>query len=283
MIYNSGYTANLGLISALGTKETTFLYDLEIHASVIDGMKLSEAKRIPFRHNDLISLEKRLRHASPPTFVLIESLYSISGDLAPILEILDLCKEYGAELIVDEAHATGIFGSQGAGLVEELHVEHSLFARVHTFSKALGTHGASVLGSTQLIHYLINFSRPFIYTTALPPASFVDIANSYERLAREAALHQSRLKSLIQHFYQTMGSAFSLNHSSSICTPIHPIYFESTQELRSAAENCRLHGLDVRPIFPPTVPKGKECLRVVLHSFNHEQEIDQLLEILCSG
>ncbi len=117
LIYNSGYTANLGLLSALGIMETTFLYDLEIHASMIDGMRLSKAEKFPFRHNDLESLENRLQKASPPVFVLIESIYSMSGDLAPIEEIVDLCVRYQADLIVDEAHATGICGSRGEGLV----------------------------------------------------------------------------------------------------------------------------------------------------------------------
>ena len=147
LIYNSGYTANLGLLSALGGDAATFLYDLEIHASMMDGMRLSDAKTRPFRHNDLESLERRLKNASLPVFVLVESIYSISGDIAPLEEITALCTKYGASLIVDEAHAMGICGNLGEGLVAELGLEAHVFARIHTFSKVLGAHGACILGS----------------------------------------------------------------------------------------------------------------------------------------
>ncbi|MEN9654164.1 MAG: 8-amino-7-oxononanoate synthase, partial [Chlamydiota bacterium] len=200
LIYNSGYTANLGLLSALGTDAVTFLYDLEIHASITDGMHLSDAKRFPFRHNDLYSLEKRLKAASVPTFVVIESIYSMSGDLAPLPEIAALCANYEAHLIVDEAHATGICGLHGEGLVAELGLESEVFARMHTFSKTLGAHGACVLGSTKLKEYLLNFSRPLIYTTALPTTTLFSIESKYERLKREAQIQQQRLKNLITYF-----------------------------------------------------------------------------------
>lgn len=273
LIYNSGYMANLGLISALGTDETTFLYDLDIHASVIDGMRLTGGKKLPFRHNDLESLDRRLQKASPPLFVLIESIYSISGELAPIAEIADLCAKYQARLIVDEAHATGIWGPRGEGLVCQLNLESKVFARVHTFSKALGAHGACVLGSHQLKEYLINFSRPLIYTTALPPSSLAHIALSYERLKCEAPSHQKKLQTLIAYFGQKTGMRAT-------CSPIRPLHVGSADKARAISQNLRAKGVDVRPIVPPTARKGKECLRVVLHSFNQESDIDKLMEAL---
>jgi 8-amino-7-oxononanoate synthase len=271
LIFNSGYTANLGLISAVGTAETTFLYDLDIHASMIDGMRLSEAKKFPFRHNDLESLEQRLQKASPPVFVLIESLYSISGEFAPIEEIVTLCSRYQAKLIVDEAHATGICGLHGEGLVCQRDLESSVFARVHTFSKALGAHGACVLGSHELKEYLINFSRPLIYTTALPPSALAHIEMSYEKLKSEASLHQKRLRHLIGYFCQK-------SRMRATYSPILPLYVGSTDKARGLSQTLLMKGLDVRPIVPPTVGKGEECLRVVLHSFNQESDIDQLIE-----
>lgn len=270
LIYNSGYTANLGLISALGTADATFLYDLDIHASMIDGMRLSEAKKFPFRHNDLESLEKRLQKTSPPVFVLIESIYSISGDLAPIQRIVDLCDRYQAHLIVDEAHGTGICGAHGEGLLCEKNLESKIFARVHTFSKALGAHGACVLGSCDLKEYLINFSRPLIYTTALPPIALDHIAWSYEKLKNEAPFHQKRLQDLIQYFCQKTGS-------EATSSPILPLYMGSSDRAKEVSLTLQEQGIDVRPILPPTVGKGKECLRVVLHSFNQEKEIDEVV------
>ncbi len=267
LIFNSGYCANVGLISSLGIDGTTFLYDLEIHASMIDGMGLTGGKRLPFRHNDLDSLEKRLKRVSPPVFVLVESIYSMSGDVAPLKEIAPLCSKYGAALIVDEAHATGIRGKNGEGLVAEWGLESQVFARVHTFSKALGAHGACVIGSSLLKKYLVNFARSLIYTTALPSSALGAIRSKYERLKKEAPIHQSRLRELNLYLSRKLG--LELRES-----PIHPLFV--SEKIHPLSEKLRKIGLDVRPIVPPTVPRGRECLRIVLHSFNQEEEIDRL-------
>jgi 8-amino-7-oxononanoate synthase len=235
---------------------------------MIDGMRLSKATTVPFRHNDLNSLERRLRKSTSSAFVLVESIYSISGDLAPLQEIAALCLQYGAALIVDEAHATGVCGPQGVGRVAELSLESLTFARVHTFSKALGCHGACVLGSLTLKKYLINFSRPFIYTTALPLPLLAWIWAGYEKLQQEAAWHQTRLRTLIAYFQTRLGIQGPL-------TPIQPIY---TAEAQKYSQKLRDLGLDVRAIFPPTTKRA--CLRVVLHSFNQEEEIDHLVKVL---
>ena len=273
LIYNSGYTANLGLLSALGTEAVTFLYDVEIHASMIDGMRLSRAKTFPFRHNDLESLERRLKNVHLPAFVLVESIYSISGEFAPLQEIATLCVKYGAELIVDEAHGMGICGTNGEGLTAELGLESHVFARVHTFSKVLGSHGACVLGSKTLKEYLLNFSRPLIYTTALPMPALAAIESSYEKLLKEAKIHQERLKKLTS--YLCKKARLKETHS-----PIQPIYISHIETLRSLSKKLKEKGIDIRMILPPTAPKGKQCLRVVLHSFNRQEEIDQLVEAL---
>ena len=269
LIYNSGYIANLGLLSALGTETATFLYDFEIHASMVDGMRLSDAKKLPFRHNDLESLERRLKNAHLPIFILVESIYSISGEFAPLQEIAILCERFGANLIVDEAHGTGICGANGEGLVVELGLERSVFARVHTFSKALGAHGACVLGSKTLKEYLLNFSRPLIYTTALPMPALALIESSYEKLLKEAKIHQQLLKNLTAYFCQK-------TRLKETCSPIQPLYISGIEKLRSLSKRLKEKGLDIRAIVPPTAPRGKECLRIVLHSFNREEEIDQL-------
>lgn len=271
LICNSGYSANLGLLSALGTDSVNFLYDIEVHASMIDGMRLSRATRLPFRHNDLVSLESRLKRARLPAFVLVESIYSISGDVAPLQEIASLCAQYGAHLIVDEAHATGICGPNGEGLVVALGLESRVFARMHTFSKALGAQGACVVGSRALKEYLLNFARPLIYTTALSSSTLTLIASKYEKLAQEAQLHQRRLKALASYFC-------AKTDTQTTPSPIKPIYVADVLQLRALSKRLQTRGLDVRAILPPTVNRRKSCLRVVLHSFNQEVEIDQLVE-----
>jgi 8-amino-7-oxononanoate synthase len=269
LLFNTGYMANLGLIAALGTEETTFLYDLEVHASMIDGMRLSRGKSFPFRHNDLEHLEKRLKTAALPVFILVESLYSMSGDFAPLAEIAALCIKYGAELIVDEAHGTGVCGPSGKGCVAELGLQ--VFAQIHTFSQALGSHGACVLGSPLLKQYLINFSRPFIYSTAMPLPALFAIDVGYKKLQKEAGEHQVLLKSLIIYFQEKMGI-------QTVLSPIQPIY--CSERVRHFSQLLQEKGLDVRAIVAPTVKRGRECLRVVLHSFNCKEEIDQLVEVL---
>lgn len=270
LIFPSGYSANLGLISALGVKDATFLYDMDVHASLIDGMRLSYARCLPFRHNDLHSLESRLKKVSGLVYVLIESVYSISGNLAPLQEMAELCKRYGAHLIVDEAHATGPFGR---GRVSEERIENDVFARIHTFSKALGCYGACIVCSHCTRDFLINYSRPFIYTTALPPAVLQAIDQAHEKLASDGDWHRNRLIALISHFRK---KCLFLTLPS----PIQALYYSDRLALQRDAFRLMQEGLDVRPILYPTTRKRKECLRVVLHSFNSEKEIDKLFEVL---
>lgn len=330
LIFNSGYVANLGLISALGAPNTIFIYDLHVHASIIDGMKLSKSKCIPFRHNDMHSLEIALikacktrtqsvkpknpsavvetkvedmhqlavkpefKEIKPEVFVLVESVYSIEGDRAPLFEIVKLCEKYGARLIVDEAHALGIYGEIGEGLVCALGLQSRVFARVYTFSKTLGLHGACVVGSEILIDYLVQFSRPFIYTTAMALPFVKQIGLGYQRLQNESRMHQKRLQQLISYFHMKLEPLYNcksknFEHEDDFeCKtvlqlsdgPIQSIVFGDIQRVKLASEKLREANLDVRPIVFPTVKRGNECLRVVLHSFNQEDEIDRLCDVL---
>jgi 8-amino-7-oxononanoate synthase len=163
-LFNSGYTANLALFSCLPQKGDTIIIDELIHSSVIDGCRLSFANRVKFKHNNLQSLEEKIKKARGNCYVAVESVYSMDGDLAPLIEIAALCKTYGALLIVDEAHAFGVFGK---GLVHLAGLTRDVFAVVITFGKALGAHGAAILGSQLLRSYLVNFARPFIYSNAI--------------------------------------------------------------------------------------------------------------------
>jgi 8-amino-7-oxononanoate synthase len=273
LLFTSGYTANLGLISALGSHRSFFIYDEECHASTRDGITLSKSKSLPFRHNDLESLEAAIKQATGDVYVLVESLYSISGDVCPLQELVHCCKAYGAHLIVDEAHATGIFGINGEGLVSALQLEKELFARVCTCSKAIGAHGAFVLSKRELQEYLINFSRPFIYTTAMPELLVHYIRLGLTKLLQEASFHQHKIALLASYFATLFGTKKREG-------PIHPIVLGSVEKVKQASKKLQEFGLDVRPVLFPTTSKGKESLRVVLHSFNTTEHLDLLARVL---
>ena len=278
LIFNSGYDANSGLLASVPQKGDAILYDQLSHASLRDGIRLSFASSYSFLHNNTTDLEKKLIQAGKThqnIFVVTESVFSMDGDLAPLLNISALCNQYGAFLIVDEAHATGVLGKNGSGLVQELELEDSCFARIHTFGKACGCHGAVVLGSAKLKDYLINFSRPFIYSTALPPSATAAIAASYDifpRLERE----RMHLKTLIELF-RNKPIRHTLLDSS---TPIQVVIIPGNETVKKAARELQLHNLDIRPILYPTVPEGKERLRIVFHSFNSIEEMSLLAELL---
>lgn len=274
LLYNSGYDANVGLFSAIGQKNTTIIYDELIHASVHDGIRMSYATAFMFRHNDTGHLEERLKIAQGVVFVAVESIYSMDGDAAPLKQIQALCNKYNANLIVDEAHATGVTSNSGTGMVQLEGIESGVFARVHTFGKALGVHGAIVLGSDLLRNYLINFSRSFIYTTALPVKSLIAINQSYKLLQNSG----DRIKQLHEriHYFKNQLSVVVkqqlIESESAIQCIVHPGN-DNVKKLALAVQN---KGFDVRPILSPTVAKGKERLRICIHAFNTEAEIKNL-------
>ncbi|MCX2574502.1 aminotransferase class I/II-fold pyridoxal phosphate-dependent enzyme [Pedobacter sandarakinus] len=275
LIYNSGYDANVGLLSCIPQRGDTIITDELIHASIIDGCRLSYATRYKFNHNNLSDLKIKLELAKGNVFVVVESVYSMDGDVAPLPELARLCKAYGANLIVDEAHATGIFGVQGKGLVTKYQLEEEVFARVITFGKALGVHGAIVLGSKELRDYLINFSRSFIYTTAAPPYAIVAILSAYQLLQRT---DNNDLIENIELFRQlAKGNKLVVLNSISA---IQGIIFKNNQQTRSAAAFLQQNGFDVRAILSPTVPEGKERLRICLHTYNTRQDIINLIDHL---
>lgn len=275
LIFNSGYDANLGLLSCVPKRGDTILYDHLSHASLRDGIRLSFGRAFSFAHNDLDDLEKKIRQAEGNIFVVTESVFSMDGDLAPLEAIATLCRQYGAYLIVDEAHATGITGPRGEGLVQQLGLAGACFARIHTFGKALGCHGAVVLGSRALKDYLINFARPFIYTTALPESSIMAILKAYELFP---GMEQER-RCLRKHIRQFQDARLRYRTLLSI-TPIQGVIVPGNSEVKAVAASLQRAGLDVRAILYPTVPQGSERLRIVLHAFNTEEEVDKLAGIL---
>ncbi|MBX7138846.1 MAG: aminotransferase class I/II-fold pyridoxal phosphate-dependent enzyme [Oligoflexia bacterium] len=272
LLFNSGYEANLGLVSALSHRHVTVIFDEYVHASIRDGARLGLGRSYSFRHNDPEDLERKLSAAKGPALVLVEALYSMDGDLAPLDQILDVCKRYAAELVVDEAHTNGLYGDRGQGLVAEKRLEGQVFARVVTFGKALGCHGAAVLGSSNLVKFLVNFARPFIYTTALPASSLISIKSAYGHLPGARA-ERAALRANIDKFNDLFPGRN--------CTgPVQSLVVGGNERTRRAAQRMVEHGLDVRALLSPTVPAGTERLRICLHAFNTAEELHRLALVL---
>jgi 8-amino-7-oxononanoate synthase len=280
LLFNSGYDANLGLITAISSRHNTILYDELCHASLIDGIRLSHASSYKFLHNDLADLEGKLERNKDrgPILIVTESVFSMDGDMAPLEQMLDIAERYDAAMIVDEAHATGVFGERGEGLVCRLGLADRVFARVHTYGKAMGCHGAAVLGDKLLKSFLINFSRPFIFTTALPPHTVSSITAAYEYLA-QANFSNAGLHELIGYFRSKIpGSGMhGWKDSPSSIQALVVGGNEKTKAIATALQNA---GLQINAILHPTVTEGEERLRICLHAFNAKEEIDRIFTII---
>lgn len=275
LIFNSGYSANTALFSCIPQKGDTIICDEFIHASVIDGARLSFARRLKFKHNDLEDLEKKIKASTGSCYVAVESVYSMDGDLADLLHITKICQQYNAHLIVDEAHAFGVFST---GLVDLLGIHHAVFARVVTFGKALGLHGAIVLGTDLMRDYLINFARPFIYTTAPPFSQLLAIQIAYKHL-----LTHPQYEVGLQHKSSILKSNMpsqELLRSSKNPSAIQCVFLDGNEKVMEFSKALQQLGFDIKAIRSPTVPKGKERLRICMHLHNTEQEILELCEYL---
>lgn len=285
LIFNSGYDANVGFFSSVPQRNDVILYDELCHASIRDGIQLSHAKSYKFQHNDVEDLENLIKKYSSlitnnsSLFIVIESVYSMDGDSPNLEEMVALSEKYNCLLVIDEAHALGLFGDNGEGYVQSLGLQDKVFARIMTFGKGLGCHGASILGSDELKSYLVNFARSFIYTTGLSPHSIATILVAYQNLLEQKSI-QKLLKENIIHFNQEksrlgLKPMFVYSKSAIQCAIIL-----GNEKVKTIAEQLQEKGFDVKPILSPTVPFGQERLRFCLHSFNTKEEISNVLELL---
>jgi len=280
LIFNSGYDANLGFFSAVPQRGDVILFDEYIHASIRDGISMSHAKSYKYKHNDLEDLNAIIKRIpiEGEVYIVTESVFSMDGDSPNLKTFASFCSTNNYHFIVDEAHAIGVFGKDGSGLAQELGIENQIFARITTFGKAMGCHGAVVLGSNALKQYLINFSRPFIYTTGLPPHSLATIQLAYaellktsaiEKLNQNIAFFKAEVKTLrLQHLF--------INSDSAIQCCIIP----GNELVKRIANQLYEKNFNVKAILSPTVPKGQERLRFCLHSYNSEEEISTVLTLL---
>ncbi|MDB0062680.1 aminotransferase class I/II-fold pyridoxal phosphate-dependent enzyme [Crocinitomicaceae bacterium] len=260
LVFNSGYDANLGFFSSIPQKGDWVLYDEKIHASVRDGIRLSFANSFSFIHNDVTDLQKKIQKAEGAVFVVVESLYSMDGDFAPLGEIAAICKLTNAKLVVDEAHACGVFGEHGRGIVDCLPDSNSVFARIVTFGKAYGYQGAAVLCSAELKQFLINFARSFIYTTALPRESYRQIQ---ERVRHDIIPQRQRQ---LQWNISEFRSQFPENtFVSEVNSPIQVMRIGNIEETKGKEQEFLDKGWAVKAILSPTVAKGEEGIRFCIH------------------
>lgn len=269
ILFNTGFTANYGLLSTLPYKGQTVFYDENVHASIHDGIRASKAESAAFKHNDLSHLESLLKNTSGLKYVITESLFSMEGDFAPLRELFLLTKKYDAGLIVDEAHAMGIYGKEGLGCWPA-DCEPPL-ARVCTYGKAFGAQGAVILCSTELKEFLINYCRPLIYSTAPMYYQLAAIKCAYMFIIN-AEPERKELFEKISLFKRKMCESAS-NQLLPSDSPIQSLIIPGNENVKRAATLIRSSGFDVRPILSPTVPKGTERIRICLHSFNTKDEI----------
>jgi 8-amino-7-oxononanoate synthase len=280
LLFNSGYDANVGFFSSVPQKGDLILYDELCHASIRDGIQLSNAKSYKFRHNDFENLELLIqRNPNTLIYIVTETVFSMDGDCPNMEELVTLSEKYNCYLVVDEAHALGVFGEKGEGLVQYLQLQDKIFARIMTFGKGLGCHGAVVLGSDELKSYLVNFARSFIYTTGLSPHSVATILIGYHHLENDKNTLESLRDNIV--FFNQVKKMLYLNplfvRSKSA---IQSVIIPGNEKVKNIASSLQQKGFDVKAILSPTVPEGQERLRFCLHSYNSKEEMTKVLTLL---
>ncbi len=286
LIFNSGFDANLGLLSCVPQRHDIVLFDEFCHASIRDGISMSNAKAYKFEHNNLKHLESqflKIQESTSPDsqsqiYVVTESVFSMDADSPDLECLVKLCDKHDIKLIIDEAHAVGVIGDLGKGLVSQFGLEKHIFARVITFGKALGSHGAAILCAQHLKDYLINFSRPLIYTTGLPPHSLATIQSAYNEL--NSTIRIEKLHQNISYFKSKLSELQLNNYFIESNSAIHCCVISGNKKTKTIAQQFQDNGYDIKAILAPTVSEGKERLRFCIHAYNTEKEISEVLRLL---
>jgi 8-amino-7-oxononanoate synthase len=282
LYFSSGYLANLAVMTTLAERGDVVLSDERNHASLIDGMRLSAARRVVFAHNDANEVARLLRELPDEgeRFLVVESLFSMDGDMAPLAEYARICRSAGATLIVDEAHAVGVYGARGSGLIEASGVDADDCVSVNTAGKALGVAGAFVAGPAWAIDYLIQRARPFVFSTAAPPALAAALDASLDLVEREPerrdllAVRVRRLRSRLADLGIAAGPGTS---------QIVSVVIGSNDGAVEVASRLQAAGFDVRAIRPPTVPPGTARLRISVNTGLEEATIDRFAASLAAA
>ena len=276
LVFNSGFQANTGVISTLAGESDAIFSDALNHASIIDGSRLARAKIFVYAHNDLDQLETALSHAAGfrRKLIVTESIFSMDGDEAPLTAIVELAEKYGAMVMVDEAHATGIFGAGGAGVVQKLGLGNRVLVQMGTLGKALGGFGAYIAGSRGLCDLLINRCRSFIFTTSLPPAVMAMAMAALDLVEREPERRQALWNNCRSLKEGLRSFGFELGASES---PILPLIIGDATECMRFSEKLLENGVFAQGIRPPTIPPGTSRLRITLMATHTREQIERAL------
>ncbi|RBW48353.1 8-amino-7-oxononanoate synthase [Marinobacter sp. F3R11] len=278
LFFSTGYMANLGVISALAGRGDTVFSDQLNHASIIDGCSLSRSRVCRYAHGDVTSLEGMLSQTAGHKLVVTDGVFSMDGDVAPLRDLAKVCRDHDALLVVDDAHGFGVLGPQGRGSLAELGLsEKDVPVLVGTLGKAVGTSGAFVSGPAELMDYLVQKARTYIYTTAMPPALAVATCASLDLIESADGL-RTHLRSLVERFREaarTLGLALMPS-----CTPIQPILIGDNHSALALSQALEERGILVTAIRPPTVPAGEARLRVTFSAAHSHKDLDCLIETL---
>jgi len=278
LFMNSGYMANFALLTTLPSRHDCIIFDEKVHASIKEGAHASNAKWSKIAHNDLDDLEEKLRRAradgSKGIWLVVESLYSMDGDKASLEELHALARDYDAYLIVDEAHATGVYGQHGAGLTEGLSREKMI--TVHTCGKTLAASGCLIAAPAKIIDYMINHSRPFIYTTGTSPL-IASVVKEALQWVQQAGDKREQLQELVKFTCETLGGIVPVPKDLS---PILPVILGEDGHAVGVAKKLQAAGFDVRAIRPPTVPEGSARLRLSMTLNVNSQDVTDFADAL---
>jgi len=279
LYFSTGYLANIGVLTTLAESGDVIFSDRRNHASLIDGMRLSRARAAVFPHNDVARLEQLLAGSSGSgvRFVVVESLFSMDGDVAPLAEYAALCRSAGAVLVVDEAHAVGIYGGSGSGLMEAAGIDHEVCISINTAGKALGVAGAFVAGPSWAVEYLVQRARPFVFSTAPPPA-LADALDASLTIAAEEPERRERLLVRAAYLRARLTSAGIGTGDSR--SQILPVFIGENDRAVAVARAIQAEGFDVRAIRPPSVPAGTARLRVSVNAGLSEATLDRFVDVL---
>jgi 8-amino-7-oxononanoate synthase len=281
LYFSTGYLANIGVLTTLPETGDMIFSDKRNHASLIDGMRLSRARAAVFPHNDVRRLERLLAGASKGgiRFVVVESLFSMDGDVAPLAEYAALCRSAGAVLVVDEAHAVGIYGGRGSGLMEAAGIDDEHCISINTAGKALGVAGAFVTGPSWAVEYLVQRARPFVFSTAPPPA-LADALDASLTIVAEEPERRERLLARAAYLRARLAAAGIDTGASQ--SQIIPILIGENDRAVAVARAIQAEDFDVRAIRPPSVPAGTARLRVSVNAGLSEATLDRFVDVLAA-
>ncbi len=280
--YSTGFQVNLGVVSCLGFRNGYIFLDALDHACIIDGSRLSYSRVLKFPHNDVESLEKRLALApiDAPKLIVVDGVYSMEGDIAPVPDIVALCEKYNASLMIDDAHGLGVMGDHGRGTADHFGLTDKVDLIMGTFSKSFGSLGGFIAGDHEVLNYLKHNSRSLIFSASMPPANVAAVSKAIDIMLSEPE-RLDHLWALTRHAHEEFKArGFDIGHTQS---PIIPLFVRDLQKCLTAVKMALDEGIFITPVIPPAVPEDSVIVRFALmatHSFEQlDEAIDKLTKV----